>query len=64
MEEECWYGRHIEEVITVPMEVAEAREDGFINGKYFGTWTTKNNIVRNMKELGLSEDIIQKVCGP
>ncbi len=63
VEENRWFGKHIEEIRYIPTEIEEAREDGFINGHYFGVWTTKNNVVRKMHELNLSEDLIHEITG-
>ncbi|WP_169091799.1 hypothetical protein, partial [Paenibacillus sp. PL91] len=62
-EEKRWYGKHIEEVRYIPTEIEEAREDGFINGHFFGIWMTKDNLIRSMMELSLSEELIHKVTG-
>ncbi|NQX63078.1 hypothetical protein [Paenibacillus qinlingensis] len=58
-----WVGKFVSEVITVSKEIEEAREDGFVNGKHFGNWTTINNLARRMKELKLSAELIHEVTG-
>jgi hypothetical protein len=56
-----WYGEVVSECITVSNEIAEAREDGFLNGKHFGTWTERHNIIRSMYEQGISKELIMQV---
>lgn len=56
-----WYGELVGDFITVSEEVAEAREDGFENGRLFGTWTERDNIIRSMNKHGISKELIIKV---
>ncbi|TCZ79363.1 hypothetical protein E0485_05745 [Paenibacillus albiflavus] len=60
-EHDQWFGELITDIIRISEEVAEAREDGFENGKYFGQWTERNNIIRMMKKFNLTGDLIIQI---
>ncbi|WP_307589418.1 hypothetical protein [Paenibacillus wynnii] len=56
-------GELISEVITVSKEIEEAREDGFKNGKLFGTWTERDNLIRRMRALKMDPKKIEEITG-
>ncbi|SEU32975.1 hypothetical protein [Paenibacillus sp. NFR01] len=60
-EQESWCGSFVSEVITVNKEIEEAREDGFINGKYFGKWSERNEIIHRMVDRGIPRETIIEV---
>ncbi|MGG4146886.1 hypothetical protein ABEW34_27620 [Paenibacillus algorifonticola] len=60
-QQDRWYGKLITEIIRISQDIAEAREDGFENGKFFGQWTERSNIIRKMKEFNISEEVIMQM---
>ncbi|MDU7476852.1 MAG: hypothetical protein E7L01_26440 [Paenibacillus macerans] len=60
---DSWCGEIISEVITIPKEIEEAREDGFINGKLFGSWTERGNLIRKMRHLKMDPKKIEEITG-
>lgn len=62
-EQDSWCGEIITKAITVPKEIEEAREDGFINGKLFGSWTERNNLIKRMRELKIDPKRIEEITG-
>lgn len=59
--EDRWFGRIDSEFIDMPKEIVEAREDGFLNGKWFGKLMCRNELIRNMDKYGISKDLIMKI---
>lgn len=62
-EQDSWCGELISEVITIPKEIEEARADGFINGKLFGSWTERDNLIRKMRQLKMDPKQIEEITG-
>jgi hypothetical protein len=62
-DQDSWCGELINEVITVSREIEEAREDGFINGKLFGSWTERDNLIRKMRSLKMDPKKIEEITG-
>mgnify|MGYP001384038666 CR=1 FL=1 len=60
-EQDQWFGQLITEIVIISKEIAEAREDGFENGRHFGQWIERDNIARKMKELKLPDELILKI---
>lgn len=62
-EQSAWCGELISKVITVSKEIEEAREDGFRNGKLFGTWTERDNLIRKMRAMKMDPKKIEEITG-
>lgn len=62
-EKDRWFGKIDSEFIDMPHEIAEAREDGFINGKHFGEWSERYNIIRNMSDHGIPRKLAKQITG-
>ena len=62
-EQDSWCGEIITEITTVSREIEEAREDGFINGKLFGSWTERDNLIRRMRQLKMDPKKIEEITG-
>lgn len=60
-ETNSWFGEIVSDVVTISKEVAEAREDGFINGRFFGAYLERNEIIRRMFRQGIPKELITKV---
>ena len=58
---DVWFGKIDSEFIDTPKEIIEAREDGFLNGRLFGIWTERNNIIRSMMKHDVPRELIMKV---
>ncbi|MNC49997.1 hypothetical protein D3C75_992130 [compost metagenome] len=62
-EQSSWCGELISEVITVSKEIEEAREDGFKNGKLFGTWVERDKLIKRMRTLKMDPKKIEEITG-
>jgi hypothetical protein len=60
-ETDQWFGRIDSEFIDVEHEIVEAREDGFLNGQWFGEYFYRNEIIRNMINNKISNELIIKI---
>lgn len=63
MEQTSWYGEMVSEVETFSAEIEEARNDGIMNGKLFGAWTERDNLIRSMRSLKLNPKLIEQITG-
>ncbi|WP_256762448.1 hypothetical protein [Cohnella sp. WQ 127256] len=62
-EQSSWCGELVGEVFTVTKEIEEAREDGFRNGRLFGSWTERDNLIRRMRALKMDPKKIEEITG-
>lgn len=62
-EQSSWCGEVSSEYMDVSKDIEEARDDGFTNGKAFGIWNERNNLMRKMIELKLDPQIIAEIIG-
>jgi hypothetical protein len=60
-EQDQWFGELKADIIRISEDIAEAREDGFENGRHFGQWTERDNIIRNLKKFNLTDDLINQI---
>lgn len=56
-----WFGRIDSEFRDVPNEIAEAREDGFLNGQEFGIYCYRNEIINSMMNNQIPKELIMKI---
>ena len=56
-----WFGKIDSEFVDTPQEIITARIDGFDNGRLFGIWTERNNIIRSMLKHGISKELIMQI---
>lgn len=63
LEQSSWCGELTSEFTDVSKDIEEAREDGFINGKAFGIWRERDNLMRKMIELKIDPQIIAEIIG-
>lgn len=62
-EQSSWCGELTSEYMDVSKDIEEARDDGFENGKAFGIWTERDNLMRKMIELKIDPQTIEKITG-
>ncbi|WIM39154.1 hypothetical protein PO903_21305 [Paenibacillus sp. PK4536] len=62
-EQSSWCGELTSEYMDVSKDIEEARDDGFINGKAFGIWKERADLMRRMIELKIDPQIIAEIIG-